>query len=71
MSSDWIEGRVLTPSLDAVIEGALQQGRGDMGPNARFGYPLHGGCEMFVAGLARRRAGPRRGDEGELHAGAG
>lgn len=60
MSSDWIEGRVLTPSLDEVIEGALTRGRPDMGPNARFGYPLHGGCEAFVAGLAdrvRARAG--------------
>lgn len=54
MSSDWIEGRVLTPSLDEVIEGALARGRPDMGPNARFGYPLHGGCESFVAGLADR-----------------
>ena len=54
MSSDWIAGRVLTPSLDEVIEGSLQRGRGDMGPNARFGYPLRGGCEMFVAGLAQR-----------------
>ncbi len=54
MSSDWIEGRVLTPTLDEVIEGALRQGRPDMGPNARFGYPLRGGCEMFVAGLADR-----------------
>jgi protoporphyrinogen oxidase len=54
MSSDWIEGRVLTPSLDEVIAGALERGRGDLGPNARFGYPLRGGCEMFVAGLARR-----------------
>lgn len=54
MSSDWIEGRVLTPTLDEVIEGALQPGRPDMGPNARFGYPLRGGCEMFVAGLADR-----------------
>ena len=52
MSSDWIDGRVLTPSLDEVIEGALHRGPGDMGPNARFGYPLRGGCEMFVAGLA-------------------
>src|SRR5262249_53136854 len=40
MSSDWINGRVLTPSLDEVIEGALRRGRPDMGPNARFGYPL-------------------------------
>ena len=54
MSSDWIEGRVLTPTLDEVIDGALQRGRPDMGPNARFGYPLRGGCEMFVAGLADR-----------------
>ncbi len=54
MSSDWIAGRVLTPSLDEVIEGALHRGRLDMGPNARFGYPLKGGCEMFVAGLAQR-----------------
>jgi len=54
MSADWIEGRVLTPSLDEVIEGALTRGRLDMGPNARFGYPLRGGCESFVAGLANR-----------------
>ncbi len=54
MSSDWINGRVLTPSLDEVIEGSLSRGRGDMGPNARFGYPLKGGCEMFVSGLAKK-----------------
>ncbi|WZO99112.1 NAD(P)-binding protein [Isosphaeraceae bacterium EP7] len=54
MSSDWIAGRVLTPSLDEVIEGSLQRGRGDMGPNSKFGYPVNGGCEMFVAGLASR-----------------
>ncbi len=54
MSSDWIEGRVLTPTLDEVVEGALHRGRPDMGPNARFGYPLRGGCETFVAGLADR-----------------
>ncbi len=54
MSSDWINGRVLTPSLDEVVEGAISRGRPDMGPNARFGYPLHGGCETFVAGLTRR-----------------
>ena len=54
MSSDWIAGRVLTPSLEEVIDGSLQRGRGDMGPNARFGYPLRGGCEMFVSGLSQR-----------------
>lgn len=54
MSSDWIAGRVLTPSLDEVIAGAIARGTGDLGPNARFGYPLRGGCEAFVAGLADR-----------------
>lgn len=57
MSCDWIAGRVLTPSLDEVIDGALRRGRSDLGPNARFGYPLRGGCEAFVAGLARRVRG--------------
>ena len=32
MSSDWIAGRVLTPSLDEVIEGSLQRGRRRHGP---------------------------------------
>lgn len=61
MSSDWIAGRVPTPSIDEVIAGASRPGRMDVGPNARFGYPLRGGCEAFVAGLARRvqdRGGP-------------
>ncbi len=57
MSSDWIAGRVLTPSLEEVIEGALRRGKGELGPNSRFGYPLHGGCEMFVSGLAGRVEG--------------
>ncbi len=57
MSSDWIAGRVLTPSLDEVIEGSLRRGKGELGPNSRFGYPLRGGCEMFVSGLANRVKG--------------
>lgn len=54
MSSDWIAGRVLTPSLDDVIGGAIAPGKGEDGPNARFGYPLRGGCESFVAGFAQK-----------------
>ena len=54
MSSDWIADRVPTPSLEEVVLGAIQPGQGSVGPNARFGYPLRGGCEAFVAGLARR-----------------
>ncbi len=52
MSSDWIAGRVLTPSLEDVLAGASGKPTADLGPNARFGYPRHGGCEAFVAGLA-------------------
>jgi protoporphyrinogen oxidase len=54
MSHDWIGDRVATPSLDEVIDGAIQRGKGDWGPNGKFGYPLHGGCEAFVAGLFKR-----------------
>ena len=55
MSSDWIAGRVLTPSLEEVIEGSLQRGRGDMGPNAAVRLSAPRGLRDV-----RRRAGPAR-----------
>ncbi len=48
MSHDWLGGRVPMPSLPEVIDGALRQGTKAMGPNARFGYPLHGGFQSFM-----------------------
>jgi protoporphyrinogen oxidase len=48
MSHEWLGGRVPMPSLEEVIDGALRQGTKAMGPNARFGYPLHGGFQSFM-----------------------
>jgi len=39
MNFDWIEGRVLQPSLEEVLEGALTEHKKGFGPNAEFWYP--------------------------------
>jgi len=54
MSSDWIAGRVLTPSLEEVIEGSLPSRPCRHGPQRAVRLPAEGGCEMFVSGLAKR-----------------
>ncbi len=48
MDHHWLSGRVPRPGLSEFIDGALGPGRKDMGPNARFGYPLHGGTKSLV-----------------------
>ena len=48
MDYHWLGGRVPKPGLSEFIDGALGPGRKDMGPNARFGYPLHGGTAALV-----------------------
>lgn len=47
----WLAGRVPKPGLEEFIDGALGPGRKDMGPNARFGYPLNGGMASLVEKL--------------------
>jgi UDP-galactopyranose mutase len=59
MAFDWLGGRVPQPNLDEIVEGALRPQPKPMGPNARFGYPLHGGFESLVQGLVRM-VGPIR-----------
>jgi UDP-galactopyranose mutase len=51
MDFQWLGGRVPRPGLSEFIDGALGPGRKDMGPNARFGYPLKGGTEALVKTL--------------------
>src|SRR5438105_4636964 len=53
MSHEWMGGRVPMPDLEQVLDGALRQGSKDMGPNARFFYPLHGGIQAFMDAIAR------------------
>lgn len=51
METSWLGGRVPLPNLEQMIEGALQATPAPMGPNARFGYPLHGGFQALVDGF--------------------
>ncbi len=53
MSYTWLEGRVPRPGLSEFIDGALAEGRRDMGPNARFQYPRTGGMQSLADALAR------------------
>lgn len=51
MTDVWIRDRVMTPSLNEVIEGALQRSEKDYGPNAVFWYPGKGGIEALPRGF--------------------
>ena len=53
MSHQWLTGRVPTPNLEEILDGALRPQPKPMGPNALFGYPLHGGFEALVTGWKR------------------
>ena len=48
METSWLGGRVPLPNLQEMIEGALSPAPKPMGPNARFGYPLHGGFQSLM-----------------------
>ena len=48
METSWLGGRVPLPDLAQMIEGALEPSPPPMGPNARFGYPLHGGFQALM-----------------------
>jgi UDP-galactopyranose mutase len=50
MSHEWLSGRVPKPKIEEIIQGALQPGIKNMGPNAAFGYPLKGGFQALVDG---------------------
>ncbi|MBN1355002.1 NAD(P)-binding protein [bacterium] len=54
MDYEWLGGRVPRPGLAEFVDGALGPGHKNMGPNARFGYPLSGGIEA----LARKMSEP-------------
>jgi UDP-galactopyranose mutase len=51
METSWLGGRVPLPNLEQMIEGALEPTPAPMGPNARFGYPLHGGFQALMEGF--------------------
>jgi UDP-galactopyranose mutase len=48
METFWLGGRVPLPNIQEMIEDALSPAPRPMGPNARFGYPLHGGFQRLM-----------------------
>ncbi len=51
MTDAWIKDRVMTPSLDEVIEGALHKQNASFGPNKTFWYPKKSGIEALPMGF--------------------
>jgi len=53
MNIDWISGRVPSPSVEEMREGAAGTLKRDYGPNAEFMYPKHGGIGALANQLAK------------------
>ncbi|ORM63929.1 hypothetical protein HA45_12440 [Pantoea rodasii] len=51
METSWLGGRVPLPDLSQIITGALAPLAKQLGPNARFGYPLVGGFQALMDGF--------------------
>jgi UDP-galactopyranose mutase len=60
METSWLGGRVPLPNLEEMIHGALSPVPKPMGPNARFGYPLHGGFQALMDGFLPQLKGELR-----------
>ena len=61
ISTDWLGSRVPSPSVEQIIDGAINAPKKNMGPNAYFGYPKKGGFQAIMDGLVGRL-----GDSGPL-----
>ena len=53
MNTEWIAGRVPTPSVDEMRRGAEAPQPMNYGPNAEFWYPKHGGIGALAESLAK------------------
>jgi UDP-galactopyranose mutase len=53
MNINWIAGRVPSPSVEEIKEGAARSIRRDIGPNADFMYPMHGGIGALANQLSK------------------
>jgi UDP-galactopyranose mutase len=60
METSWLGGRVPMPDLEEMIDGALRPVARPQGPNARFGYPLHGGFQALMDGFLPKLRGDIR-----------
>jgi UDP-galactopyranose mutase len=53
MTTDWIQGRVPSPSVEEMKKGAEGTLSKDYGPNAEFMYPKHGGIGALANQLCK------------------
>jgi protoporphyrinogen oxidase len=53
MNTDWIAGRVPSPSVEEMRKGAEAPQPIDYGPNVEFWYPKHGGIGALANSLAK------------------
>lgn len=56
MNTEWITGRVPSPSVEEMQRGAAAPQPLDYGPNAEFWYPKHGGIGALAESLAESLA---------------
>jgi protoporphyrinogen oxidase len=54
LTCEWLDGFIPVPSLNEVIEGAIEESQRQFGYNAHFWYPKTGGINQVVLGLASR-----------------
>jgi UDP-galactopyranose mutase len=54
INTDWLAGRVPTPSIEEMKKGAYGKQQKEFGPNAFFHYPKYGGIGSIAESLAER-----------------
>lgn len=54
MTTDWIGKRIFMPTLDQILEGALQRSDDQLNYINTFRYPRRGGMSAMIAGLVKK-----------------
>ncbi len=54
MTADWIGKRILLPTLEQILDGALHQSESQLNYITTFRYPLRGGMASMVSALTRK-----------------
>lgn len=54
MTTDWIGKRIVMPSLEQILEGALHRSDRMLNYITTFKYPLHDGMSAMIAGLTKK-----------------
>jgi protoporphyrinogen oxidase len=63
LSLDWVGRYVPKPTLEEVVDGAIGLHNAEVGYNATFRYPTHGGIRLLPDGVAERVTDLRLGHE--------